>query len=253
MPFTLSHAAAVLPLRRTRLPWAALVIGSFGPDFEYFLRINYTSRAWHYYPDLLLFCLPFTIFAYYLFHGVIKEPVTGLLPDSFQERIRFEDPYPRSLAAFAWLLAALGIGIATHVAWDSVTHAYSWPWRHFAILRKLLYKSHFTGWVYGFELAQTLSTTIGLLIVLWCLLRWYRRTPANAAARRMLPTWVRWSICTTLVVVAFAAAEYTARLRMHPKDFDFPQLLVISSMSWFMWGVMGYSAIMVLRARFALR
>ena len=52
MPFTLSHAAAALPFRRTRLIKSALVIGCFAPDFEYFIPLC-TSRqlrpqsSWH--------------------------------------------------------------------------------------------------------------------------------------------------------------------------------------------------------------
>ena len=36
MPFTVSHAAAVLPLQRLGLPLTALMIGSMAPDFGYF-------------------------------------------------------------------------------------------------------------------------------------------------------------------------------------------------------------------------
>ena len=37
MPFTGSHAAAVLPFARSRLPASALVIGSVAPDLPYYL------------------------------------------------------------------------------------------------------------------------------------------------------------------------------------------------------------------------
>ena len=37
MPFTASHAAAVLPLLRTPLPASALGIGGMAPDFPFFL------------------------------------------------------------------------------------------------------------------------------------------------------------------------------------------------------------------------
>jgi hypothetical protein len=242
MPFTVSHAAAVLPLRRTRLPWSALVIGSFGPDFEYFLRIEYTSRAWHYWPDVLIYCLPFTIFLYFLFHGLIQAPMTRLLPDGIQRRLHFANPYPRTLGGVAMLLAALVLGIATHLVWDAITHAYSWPWRHFAILRALLFKSHVTGEVYGFELAQMLSTAGGLLILFVFFVVWYRRTPETAAAGTMSSP-KRLGICAGLVVVAFAGGLYTAHSRLRPKDFDFPLLLVISSISWFLWEVVAYSVV----------
>ena len=39
MPFTLAHAAAALPLRRFKLVWSALVIGSFAPDFWLFMGL----------------------------------------------------------------------------------------------------------------------------------------------------------------------------------------------------------------------
>ena len=39
MPFTASHAAAVLPLLRTPLPASALVIGSIAPDLPYYLPV----------------------------------------------------------------------------------------------------------------------------------------------------------------------------------------------------------------------
>src|SRR4051794_24263241 len=79
MPFTVPHAAAVLPLRRTRLVWSAMVLGSFGPDFQYFFFMSYDSRSWHNYPDVLRFCLPFTLAAFLLFQTFIKKPVAGLL------------------------------------------------------------------------------------------------------------------------------------------------------------------------------
>jgi len=43
VPFTGSHPAAVLPLLRTPLPSAALVIGSLVPDLPYYRRAD---RTW---------------------------------------------------------------------------------------------------------------------------------------------------------------------------------------------------------------
>jgi hypothetical protein len=57
MPFTISHAAAVLPLSRTGLPLAALMIGSMSPDFAYFLPAR-TGLLSHSVPGLFKFCWP---------------------------------------------------------------------------------------------------------------------------------------------------------------------------------------------------
>jgi len=62
MPFTLSHVAAVLPLRRLCGPdrFAALAIGSMTPDLPYFLpglRESWPLPS-HDLISLPLFCLP---------------------------------------------------------------------------------------------------------------------------------------------------------------------------------------------------
>src|SRR3982751_3185959 len=48
MPFTVSHAAAVLPLQRFgshKLPLTALMIGSMAPDFGYFFSREESRRS----------------------------------------------------------------------------------------------------------------------------------------------------------------------------------------------------------------
>ena len=41
MPFTPSHAAAVLPFLRTPLPASALVVGSITPDLPFYLPVGF--------------------------------------------------------------------------------------------------------------------------------------------------------------------------------------------------------------------
>ncbi len=45
MPFTPSHAAAVLPFLRTPLPASALVIGSIAPDLPFHLPVDFPWRT----------------------------------------------------------------------------------------------------------------------------------------------------------------------------------------------------------------
>ena len=68
MPFTVSHAAAVLPLKNSRLPLAALMVGSMSPDFAYFLPAALSARtASHSLPGIFLFCLPAGLCIWQLF------------------------------------------------------------------------------------------------------------------------------------------------------------------------------------------
>ena len=122
MPFTLSHAAAALPLRRLNLVWSAFVIGSMAPDFPYIVG-NVAYRSWgHDFPGVIEFTLPASIFALWLFHAAIKRPVTTLLPSGVQRRLsrqlgdfKFGGP-----GRFAAILFSVVLGIATHLVWDGV-------------------------------------------------------------------------------------------------------------------------------------
>jgi hypothetical protein len=44
VPFTPSHAAAVLPFLRTPLTASALVIGSITPDLPFYLPVEFRGR-----------------------------------------------------------------------------------------------------------------------------------------------------------------------------------------------------------------
>ena len=73
MPFTPSHAAAVLPLLGTRLPASALVAGSVAPDLPYYLPVELGVRthtaAAVVGADLLLGLLLWAVW-----HGVVAAP-----------------------------------------------------------------------------------------------------------------------------------------------------------------------------------
>jgi hypothetical protein len=131
VPFTVSHAAAVLPLQRItrgRVPLAAMMIGSMAPDFAYFLPLSMSRMSTHDLDGLFLFCLPAGLAVWLLFVKVLERPTIELLPMPWRERVPRSAPVtPRAL-----VLASLGIiiGGLTHIAWDSFTHAFT-PVSHF--------------------------------------------------------------------------------------------------------------------------
>lgn len=163
MPFTVSHAAAVLPLQRltrSRIPLAALMIGSMVPDFAYFLPVGVSRVQTHDFEGLFQFCLPVGLAVWLLFVKVLERPTIELLPTPWRERV------PRSLPVTprALLLASLGIliGALTHVAWDSFTHGETTVSQLFPVLDEALFQ--FRGrTVRLFALLQYLSSVAGLL------------------------------------------------------------------------------------------
>jgi hypothetical protein len=163
VPFTVSHAAAVLPLQRltrSRIPLAAMMIGSMVPDFAYFLPVGVHRTQTHDFEGLFQFCLPVGLALWLLFVKVLERPTIELLPAPWRERVPRSMPVtPRAL-----LLASLGIliGALTHVAWDAFTHGETPLGQLLPILEDEVFE--FRGrTVRVFALLQYLSSVAGLL------------------------------------------------------------------------------------------
>ncbi|UQA96067.1 DUF4184 family protein [Streptomyces halobius] len=147
MPFTLSHAAAVLPaIRRTGvargpLVASALVAGSFAPDMTYFAATLVPGAmrfgdVTHGLPGVLTMDVLVTVV---LVGGwlLLREPLLALPPRAWQGRAygfvlgRPWNPRgPRQLATLAgWFYVSAALGSATHVVWDAFTHPGRWGTR----------------------------------------------------------------------------------------------------------------------------
>ena len=165
MPFTLSHAAAVLPFRRRLIP-SALVVGALAPDFEYFLRLSPADRFGHTLLGAFMFTLPVALAVLWMFQRLIKVPVVQLMPDALQRRManhidafRF-GPGKR----FLLIIVSLLLGITTHLLWDSFTHPTTWLYYHWGFLRHPVHLP-VLGWVGYYKLLQHFSTVAGLGIL----------------------------------------------------------------------------------------
>ncbi|MEU9123798.1 DUF4184 family protein [Streptomyces sp. NPDC048506] len=147
MPFTLSHAAAVLPVvRRTGaargpLVASALVAGSFAPDVTYYADSMvpggmafgaFTHALW----GVLTVDVVVTValVAGWLW---VREPLLALLPRAWRGRVgallRGRPWRPRGAGGVAalvgWFVVSAVLGSATHVVWDAFTHAGRWGTR----------------------------------------------------------------------------------------------------------------------------
>ncbi|MFJ5994471.1 DUF4184 family protein [Streptomyces sp. NPDC092370] len=149
MPFTLSHAAAVLPAVRTDgtgrgpLVPAVLVAGSFAPDMTYYAA-SVLPGAMEF-GDVTHACagvltvdvlIAWALVGFWL---LVREPLVALLPRARQGRVaallRCGVPRARvrpSLVA-RWYVSAV-LGAATHVVWDAFTHLDRWGMRLFPVL-----------------------------------------------------------------------------------------------------------------------
>jgi hypothetical protein len=175
MPFTLSHAAAAFPFRRTRLVLSAVIIGSFAPDFEYFVPFAHHGSFGHHPLGVLVLDLPLSLLVLWLFHRYAKEPLSACLPESARERLQL-GPHTLSIdtfSGFALIVFSILVGIATHLLWDSFTHTGYWVTDHLPILSRNVDLSLF-GWRPWYAILQYISSAVGILVLLLWSIHWYR-------------------------------------------------------------------------------
>jgi hypothetical protein len=245
VPFTLAHAAAALPFRRTRLELSALIAGCFTPDFLYFLRLAPRGHFGHTLPGLFLFDLPAGLAALFLFHAYAKQPLAVFLPGGVRQRAapgagRFAFGPP---ARFALIALSILIGAATHILWDSFTHRDYWPALHWSFLRHRV-RVPFAGPVPAYKLLQHGSTVVGLAILaLWVVL-WYRGTePASGTPAPLYSASQRFTIRFIVPAVAALAAVGRAFLGVgipaaHAKVVAFFVDAGISAATFFTIGIL---------------
>jgi len=127
MPFTISHAAAVLPFTRPLARWrllSAAVIGSMVPDFGWLMPLRPARFETHSLDALLTFCLPVGLASYWLFQLLVRTPIMELLPPGAYARWRWSEAPADYRSVKQWIWAACGLlaGAITHLVWDAFTH-----------------------------------------------------------------------------------------------------------------------------------
>ncbi|XUL87448.1 DUF4184 family protein [Streptomyces galilaeus] len=189
MPFTLSHAAAVLPAvrgdgsGRGRLVPAVLVAGSFAPDMTYYAASAVPGamefgNVTHSFPGVFTVdvLITWTTVALWL---LLREPLVALLPRARRPRtatlLRCGTPRARATPSLAaWWYVSAVLGGLTHVVWDAFTHHDRWGVRLFPVLdRTVGGRPLFSALQYG-------SSAVGALLIGAFLVRALRRVPATA-------------------------------------------------------------------------
>lgn len=251
MPFTFAHPAAVMPVyrafqRHTLL--SALIIGSLVPDFQYFLPFDVDRSDSHSLAGVLWFCLPVAMSLYLIFHLLLKRPLIGLCPAAVAVHLRAPDdktpllPREPGLKVVASLLA----GIATHLAWDALTH-YGYLTAFVVPVLSAHLFSVGEYHVYPYKILQHASTVAGTaLLCLWAW-RWLLTRPATVSVPpAMLPERARQTIIGILLVTppilglwltihSYNASDGLMRLQ------DFVRETVTTSISMFGLLLLAYS------------
>lgn len=208
MPFTFSHPAAILPLRRfpKYFSMTALVAGSIVPDFEYFFRMDIISRYSHNVWGMFWFDMPLAFAFCWIFHYIIKKPLLLNLPVFISGR--FTDVWQldwkqRFLTSPIVVLFSLLIGIISHILWDSFTHRYGFFVDIFPQLERDFKIFNFPITYYSFF--QHISTVIGgiILIVYIFRLRKDDNSFSHNFSLRMFAFWFFIILCMLIPPIYF--------------------------------------------------
>lgn len=220
MPFTLSHAAAVLPgvrgdgSGRGRLSPAVLVAGSFAPDMTYYAA-SVVPGAMEFGSVTHALSGVFTVDVViaWLMVGawlVLREPLVALLPAALQGRparlVRCGAPRgcPRPATAPRWYVSA-ALGALTHVVWDAFTHHDRWGMRHFPALGRDL------GGAPLYWYLQYGSSAVAAVVIVVFVVAALRRAPDGPASGvPVLSAVDRWRACGVICCCAAAGAAERA-------------------------------------------
>lgn len=205
MPLTFAHPLAAVPFARRGLPLSALVVGAMAPDFIYYLQLRPGSDLGHTMPGLLLWNLPVALVVLWIFHRLLKRPLGELLPPGLQARLApWSAPFPFLPARrLVHVVAALLLGVVTHVAWDSFTHRTGAAVSRFPVLERPVGLGPL-GEMPVYQLLQYGSTLLSLaLLGLWLWRVLVRTRPVPVAPR--LGARQRWFRLVALVGLALAA------------------------------------------------
>ncbi|MGG5257272.1 DUF4184 family protein [Phycicoccus avicenniae] len=196
MPFTPSHAAAVLPVlgrRSARVVPVAWVAGSMAPDYPWFLTGGRGAGLTHTVLGIVTVDLLVGLVAVLAWRTVVLGALRDLLPLGVGTRL----PVPVAVAPRQWVWAAVGVvgGAATHVLWDAFTHAGRWGTRWVPLLHSRV------GVLPGYKWAQYGSGVVGGVLVLLALGRAARRAVPRAAEPARVDARQRALLAAVLVLL----------------------------------------------------
>ncbi|MFI8432296.1 DUF4184 family protein [Streptomyces sp. NPDC079020] len=216
MPFTLSHAAAVLPgIRRdgtARGPLfaSALVAGSFAPDLTYYADTAIPGamefgEVTHgvvgvFTVDVLITAILVAVWL------LLREPLVALLPAARQAHVHAfvtgrrrgrETLGPR---AAMWFVLSAVIGAGSHVVWDAFTHHSRWGTELLPVLGRSI------GGHPVFQVVQYGSSAVAFTVLAWFTVTALRRTepgppPASVPVLGLRERWYAGGLLTLCVLL----------------------------------------------------
>lgn len=205
MPFTFCHPIAILPLRKSGLPFSALVIGSMAPDFLYFLKLRTGLFYGHTPEGIFTFSLPAGLIVFFIFHFSLRHLLAEFFPMNHRLKLA---PYclpfriPK-LGQLLLIMLAIVIGATTHSLWDAFTHEDAYFVRLFPILDATVLIT-FAGDLRVYKVLQYSGHIFGLPILYFFYRQWITSLPMpeNLPGNSEVLPRPRWKLLAGILMVA---------------------------------------------------
>lgn len=261
MPFTPSHAVVALPFVRVPalLP-GVIAIAAMAPDLPLYLNWAFCYCLTHEFPSMFTIGVPIALGLVLLWRLLFRPAVAEFLPLWVARRLpphwasdwgsgwfelwggRGAAP-ARRLGAAGLLLAALVIGVTTHVVWDAFTHPERWGTELLPWLAVPLGPYPIERWL------QIVFSVLGLVVLAWWAVAWLRRQPPGEPPARALPRWAVVGFWSLWLLLPLASAGFTLLRHGPPGD---PQAWMAFLVNTGVRGAMFVLAVTALAALFVL-
>lgn len=220
MPFTLSHIALALPLKKAQqLSFTGLVVGSIVPDFEFYIQLKEGSQIGHTILGVLVFNLPLAIIICIIFHLLLRNLLIIHLPKSVRAKLLHN-------ARFDWvnymkmnklkLVISILLGCVMHIVVDQFTHEGSTLSIYLPLLNsKIDYLNRSLN-----DILQLLLSMIGLYYVLFELSRGFKLRLSAIKSIVLKPYWI--------VLMSTTASIFLLRLSIFPSYNSFWGIIIAS-------------------------
>lgn len=241
MPFTLAHPLFAAPLKLIKpqyLSLTGLILGSMGPDFEYFIVLEPYQTIGHNLEGLFLQVIPLSILFAYLFHYIMKAALVKHLPSLFnldnKAHSLISNWSLNTIRKWIVFLVSILIGFYTHILLDGFTHKSGAMVALFpSLLNEFLDRPLYKDLQYAFS---WLGLVVQLIIILWML---FRTKPTShsfkrASSQQKLFYWT----------IAFAVMAITVLLKlMFVSNHNFVGTLFVAPFSGFYLGLLVASSL----------
>lgn len=216
MPWTVSHTAAVLPLRRFTpepLDFAAFVFGSMAPDLGYYINAFDFATYAHSPAGSVCASLP-TALVFLVLCYLTRSAVVYTFPAPHRQALApLCGKFPSGFRRWAMIVGSALLGIWIHIFWDAWTHDTGWFVEHIAALRRPVFHIG-KNIVYLPLFLQFLCTVLGFIVVVVAYLLWLRhqRRAVTTSGERDGWRYLFWlGVAVAAVILGIALAFVSAR------------------------------------------